>query len=126
MLRKRQNCEASKKSQKQAGGKAPERRRPLWTPSDGNAANGLFWLDFRQSFLVRTPLRTSGLCLGNPIIKKDKQIRMDFDDGLGRICRTDTKIGGRASHAVRVYRATRQRASSAVRVSSRRSGGRRV
>src|SRR5699024_7363400 len=42
----RQNCEAPKKSQRQAGGKAPERRRPLWTPSDGNAANGLFWLDF--------------------------------------------------------------------------------
>ena len=42
----RQNCEAPKKSQKQAGGKAPERRRPLWTPSDGNAANGLFLIDF--------------------------------------------------------------------------------
>ena len=40
------NCEAPKKSQKQSGGKAPERRRPLWTPSDGNAANGLFLIDF--------------------------------------------------------------------------------
>src|SRR5699024_3391467 len=34
----RQNCEAPKKSQKQAGGKAPERRRPLWMPSDGSAS----------------------------------------------------------------------------------------
>ena len=35
-----------KKSQRQVGGKAPERRRPLWTPSDGNVANGLFLLEF--------------------------------------------------------------------------------
>jgi len=41
----RQNCEAAK-SQKQAEGKAPERRRPLWTPSDGNTAGGPFLLDF--------------------------------------------------------------------------------
>ena len=43
LLREQQNCEAPKKSKKRVGGKAPERRRPLRTPSDGNAANGLFW-----------------------------------------------------------------------------------
>ena len=46
MLRRAAKLRSTEKSQKQAGGKAPERRRPLWTPSDGNAANGLFWLDF--------------------------------------------------------------------------------
>ena len=59
--RKQQNCEAPKKSQKQAGGKAPERRRPLWTPSDGNAANGLFLIDFAAMFPCAHSAKSSRL-----------------------------------------------------------------
>jgi len=46
---KRQNCEAAK-SQKQAEGNAPERRRPFWTPSGGNAASSPFLPDFAAKF----------------------------------------------------------------------------